>query len=86
VCGCVTEEMSSRRKPYASLFCRNVSRHTRYVCAIYVCMCVREYVRVCVLICTVCVCVCYRAGDLRRLFEKYGEVRDVYIPRDYYTQ
>ncbi len=27
-----------------------------------------------------------RAEDLRAKFEKYGEVRDVYLPRDYYTQ
>eukprot|EP01080_Neovahlkampfia_damariscottae_P012950 gene12950-7528_t len=26
-----------------------------------------------------------RQMDLRKLFEKYGEVKDVYIPRDYYT-
>jgi len=23
--------------------------------------------------------------DLRKTFEKFGEVKDVYIPRDYYT-
>ncbi|KXZ49355.1 hypothetical protein GPECTOR_22g949 [Gonium pectorale] len=28
----------------------------------------------------------YTAEDLRATFEKYGELRDVYIPRDYYTQ
>ncbi|EFJ50216.1 hypothetical protein VOLCADRAFT_120666 [Volvox carteri f. nagariensis] len=27
-----------------------------------------------------------RAEDLRSKFEKYGELKDVYIPRDYYTQ
>ncbi|GIL51381.1 hypothetical protein Vafri_7379 [Volvox africanus] len=27
-----------------------------------------------------------RAEDLRAKFEKYGELKDVYIPRDYYTQ
>ncbi|PNH01045.1 Serine/arginine-rich splicing factor 12 [Tetrabaena socialis] len=28
----------------------------------------------------------YTAEDLRAKFETYGELRDVYIPRDYYTQ
>ncbi|EFJ50142.1 hypothetical protein VOLCADRAFT_73973 [Volvox carteri f. nagariensis] len=28
----------------------------------------------------------YTAEDLRAKFEKFGELRDVYIPRDYYTQ
>eukprot|EP00358_Blepharisma_japonicum_P006129 CAMPEP_0202942366 /NCGR_PEP_ID=MMETSP1395-20130829/2542_1 /ASSEMBLY_ACC=CAM_ASM_000871 /TAXON_ID=5961 /ORGANISM="Blepharisma japonicum, Strain Stock R1072" /LENGTH=174 /DNA_ID=CAMNT_0049638523 /DNA_START=95 /DNA_END=620 /DNA_ORIENTATION=+ len=27
-----------------------------------------------------------RSEDIRNHFSKYGEVRDVYIPRDYYTQ
>mmetsp|Transcript_11653 Transcript_11653/g.24997 ORF Transcript_11653/g.24997 Transcript_11653/m.24997 type:complete len:241 (-) Transcript_11653:568-1290(-) len=27
-----------------------------------------------------------RAEDVRAMFERYGEVRDVYLPRDYYTQ
>ena len=24
--------------------------------------------------------------DIRRLMDKYGEIRDVYIPQDYYTR
>ncbi|KII67052.1 Serine/arginine-rich splicing factor 10 [Thelohanellus kitauei] len=27
-----------------------------------------------------------RSSDLRRIFEKYGPVRDIYIPLDYYTR
>jgi RNA recognition motif-containing protein len=27
-----------------------------------------------------------KPDELREFFSKYGEVRDVYIPRDYYTQ
>lgn len=27
-----------------------------------------------------------RPEDLRSEFEKFGEVRDVYIPKDYYTR
>ena len=27
-----------------------------------------------------------RSDELRALFERYGEVRDVYLPRDYYTE
>lgn len=27
-----------------------------------------------------------RLEELRQRFEKYGEVRDIYMPRDYYTQ
>ena len=30
--------------------------------------------------------VCYRAEDLRNIGERFGEVRDVYIPRNFYTQ
>ncbi|KAJ2169127.1 hypothetical protein GGF45_005503, partial [Coemansia sp. RSA 551] len=26
------------------------------------------------------------AGDLRTAFEKYGKIKDVYIPMDYYTK
>ena len=29
--------------------------------------------------------VCNRADELRYAAEKYGRVRDVYIPKDYYT-
>ena len=28
----------------------------------------------------------FRADDLRMIAEKYGEVRDVYIPRDFFTK
>ena len=28
----------------------------------------------------------YRAVDIREMMEKYGEVKDVYIPTDYYTR
>jgi hypothetical protein len=28
----------------------------------------------------------YRAEDIRAKFERYGEVRDVYLPKDYYTR
>lgn len=27
-----------------------------------------------------------RSDDLRRVFDRYGEIRDVYIPRDFYTR
>lgn len=27
-----------------------------------------------------------RPEDVRHMFEKFGEVKDVYLPRDYYTQ
>lgn len=27
-----------------------------------------------------------RADDVRAKFERYGDVRDVYLPKDYYTQ
>lgn len=27
-----------------------------------------------------------RSDELRALFERFGEVRDVYLPRDYYTE
>lgn len=28
---------------------------------------------------------CYRSEDLRVPFERFGLVRDVYLPKDYYT-
>ena len=28
----------------------------------------------------------YRPEDLRRIFGKYGPIRDIYIPLDYYTR
>jgi hypothetical protein len=31
-------------------------------------------------------CDCCRPDDLRKEFEKFGEVRDVYIPKDFYTR
>lgn len=27
-----------------------------------------------------------RAEDIRKEFERFGDVRDVYIPRDFYTR
>lgn len=27
----------------------------------------------------------HRADDLRTKFERYGEVRDIYLPKDYYS-
>jgi RNA recognition motif-containing protein len=27
-----------------------------------------------------------RPEDLKKEFERYGEVRDVYMPKDYYTR
>lgn len=27
-----------------------------------------------------------RPEDVRAKFERYGEIRDIYLPRDYYTQ
>mmetsp|Transcript_23633 Transcript_23633/g.3925 ORF Transcript_23633/g.3925 Transcript_23633/m.3925 type:complete len:85 (+) Transcript_23633:134-388(+) len=27
-----------------------------------------------------------RVEDLRKFFEDFGEIRDIYIPRDYYTR
>jgi len=27
-----------------------------------------------------------RAEEIRELFERYGPVRDVYLPKDYYTK
>jgi hypothetical protein len=31
-------------------------------------------------------CSLCRQEEVRKLFEKFGEVRDVYLPRDYYTR
>ncbi len=28
---------------------------------------------------------CFRADEVREKFERFGEIRDVYLPRDYYT-
>lgn len=30
-------------------------------------------------------CLCCRADEVREKFERFGEIRDVYLPRDYYT-
>jgi len=29
---------------------------------------------------------CYSADELKEVFGKFGEVKDVYIPRDFYTK
>lgn len=34
----------------------------------------------------ICRCILFRDEDVRRLFQKYGDVKDVYVPLDYHSK
>lgn len=71
---------------------RNISRRLRYVsislnfnclpfCPVKLAHCNYRNVRDPMLLYWIC-----RPEDIRKEFERYGEVRDVYIPKDFYTK